>query len=43
MTIGRDALTEIIEEDGQAELQCQFCLKKYNFTREELEKLRDMI
>ena len=41
MTIGRDALTEIIEEDGQAELQCQFCLKKYHFTKEELERIRD--
>ena len=35
-TIGRDDLQEIIEEDGQAELQCHFCLKKYDFNREEL-------
>ena len=39
MTIGRKDLQEIIEEDGQAELQCQFCLKKYNFEKEELEGL----
>ena len=36
MTIGRKELEEIIKEDGKAELQCQFCLKKYNFGREEL-------
>ncbi|HIU26563.1 MAG TPA: Hsp33 family molecular chaperone HslO [Candidatus Copromorpha excrementigallinarum] len=34
--IGRKDLTEIIEEDGKAELQCHFCLKKYSFNREEL-------
>ncbi len=36
MTIGKDDLKEIIEEDGHAELQCQFCLKKYQFDEEEL-------
>ncbi len=36
MTIGVRDLTEIIEEDGQAELQCQFCLSKYQFNEEEL-------
>ena len=35
-TIGRRDLAEIIETDGKAELQCQFCLKKYNFDKEEL-------
>ena len=39
MTIGRKDMTEIIEEDGQAELQCQFCLKKYNFSKEELTEM----
>ena len=32
-------LTEIIEEDGKAELQCQFCLKKYSFNEQELRDL----
>lgn len=36
VTIGRQDLTQIIEEDGKAELKCQFCQKKYNFNREEL-------
>ena len=39
MTIGKKDMTEIIEEDGRAELQCQFCLKKYNFEKAELEEM----
>lgn len=39
MTIGKKDLKEIIEEDGQAELVCQFCRKKYFFDREYLEKI----
>lgn len=39
MAIGRRDLEEIIREDGKAELQCQFCLSKYNFTGEELESI----
>ncbi|MBQ9708661.1 MAG: Hsp33 family molecular chaperone HslO, partial [Firmicutes bacterium] len=42
-TIGRKDLREIIEEDGQAELQCHFCLKKYNFNREELQGILERI
>lgn len=38
-TIGRDDMNEIIEEDGQAELQCHFCLKKYDFSRQELTEI----
>lgn len=43
MTIGRKDLQEIIEEDGKAELQCQFCLKKYNFDKGELEEILENI
>ncbi len=39
MTIGKKDLQEIIEEDGQAELVCQFCEKKYFFDKEHLERL----
>lgn len=43
MTVGRSDLEDIIETDGKAELQCQFCLKKYNFDKEELlDILNDM-
>lgn len=43
MTIGRKDLQEIIEEDGQAELQCQFCLKKYQFDKPQLQAILDCI
>ena len=39
MTIGKKDLREIIDEDGQAELVCQFCEKKYFFDKEHLERL----
>ena len=42
-TIGEKDLREIIEEDGQAELQCHFCLKKYHFDRTELEAILESI
>ena len=41
LTIGRRDLTEIIEEDGEAELQCQFCCKKYHFNKDELVTILD--
>ncbi|MBE6034911.1 MAG: Hsp33 family molecular chaperone HslO [Clostridiales bacterium] len=43
MTIGRKDLTEILEEDGQAELVCQFCEKKYFFDRKHLEDILSRI
>ncbi len=43
VTIGRKDMKEIIEEDGQAELVCQFCTKKYLFTKEELQKLYEQM
>lgn len=39
ISIGKDDLNKIIEEDGKAEIVCQFCNKKYNFSKEELENL----
>ena len=39
MTIGEKDLKEIIEEDGEAELVCQFCLEKYKFDKAHLEKI----
>jgi molecular chaperone Hsp33 len=43
MTIGRKDLTEILEEDGQAELVFQFCEKKYFFDRKHLEDILSRI
>lgn len=41
MTIGKKDLTEIMEEDGKAEIGCHFCGKKYDFSREDLKDLLD--
>ena len=42
-TIGSDDLRDIIEEDGQAELQCHFCLKKYQFNKDELTEILERL
>lgn len=38
-TLGKEQLTEIIKQDEKAEIQCQFCNKRYNFNKEELEEI----
>lgn len=43
MTIGKDELKTIIEEDGQAEMVCQFCEKRYFFNKEQLEDILKQI
>jgi molecular chaperone Hsp33 len=35
--LGVQEIKEMIEEDGQAEAQCHFCLESYHFSKEELE------
>lgn len=40
MSLGSRELGRIIEEDGQAEVSCQFCGKAYHFDKEHLQKLR---
>lgn len=39
ISIGKQELQGIIDEQGEAELCCQFCDNKYKFSKEELEKL----
>lgn len=39
ISVGKDALIELIEEQGQAELTCQFCDNKYLFNKQELTEL----
>lgn len=39
MTIGKKDLTEILEKDGQAELECHFCGKKYIFDEADIKKM----
>lgn len=39
ISLGKDELTKIIEEDGKAEITCHFCDNIYKYTKEELEQL----
>ena len=39
ITLGEEQLKELIEEDEKAEIQCQFCNNKYNFSKQELEEI----
>lgn len=39
ISVGKNELQNIIEEDGKANIECRFCNKKYNFTKEQLESL----
>lgn len=41
ISIGREELQSLIDEQGEAELTCRFCDRKYTFSREELEKLME--
>lgn len=41
ISLGREELDSLIEEQGGAELTCQFCDKVYHFSAEELQALRD--
>lgn len=38
-TIGKEELQNMIETDGQAELVCHFCNKKYQFSKQDLEEI----
>lgn len=40
ISLGKDEINSIIEEDGHAELVCHFCNNKYDFSRAELEALK---
>ena len=39
ISLGRETLTEIIEEDKQAEISCHFCNSAYHYTEEELREI----
>ena len=42
-TLGKTEIENIIKEDGKAEIICHFCNKKYDFTKEELEEIKNSI
>ena len=39
ISMGREELSSLIAEQGEAHLTCQFCDKVYDYTKEELETL----
>lgn len=39
ISLGREEMASFLEEQGQADLTCQFCDKVYHFTRQELEEI----
>lgn len=39
ISIGKADLKSLLEDDGKAELVCNFCNKKYNFSKKDLEDL----
>ena len=39
ISMGREELSSLLEEQGQAELTCQFCDAVYHYTKEDLEQL----
>ena len=41
ISLGREELTTLIEEDHGAEVNCHFCSKKYTFTPEEMQEILD--
>ena len=40
ISLGKTEISKIIQEDGKLEAKCQFCNRKYEFSKEELEVLR---
>lgn len=39
ISLGKEEISKIIEEDGKIEAECHFCHKKYNFSLEELKEI----
>ena len=39
LSLGREEIEQMLKEDGQAEVVCQFCNKQYLFRAEDLQKL----
>ncbi|MFS0836399.1 Hsp33 family molecular chaperone HslO [Paenibacillus sp. 1P03SA] len=43
ISLGRDELQSLIDEDGRAEVVCHFCNEAYQFEREDLQTMLDSI
>ncbi len=42
ISIGKEEIKRIIEEDGKCEVECQFCNSKYTFQKDELLKMYEL-
>ncbi|MFC5464884.1 Hsp33 family molecular chaperone HslO [Lederbergia graminis] len=40
ISLGKQEIQEMIDEDGKADAQCHFCNRSYHYTKEELEELK---
>jgi molecular chaperone Hsp33 len=43
ISLGEKEITDVIEEDGQAQTMCHFCNSTYIFSKEELESMREQV
>ena len=41
VSLGAKEIQDIIDTDGKAEVVCKFCKKKYEFSKEDLEKIKE--
>ena len=39
LSLGKEEISKIMEEDGKIDAKCHFCHKKYHFTEDDLKKL----
>ncbi len=42
ISLGKEEIQRMIEEDGSAETQCHFCLETYSYSKEELEAMEKL-
>ena len=43
MTLGKEELKHIFEEEKEIEAECQFCGKKYKFTENDFEDILNVV
>lgn len=43
ISLGKKEIIDIINEDGKADIVCNFCGKKYKFNKEELQNILNKI
>lgn len=41
ISLGKDEIQDIIDNDGSAQIKCKFCKREYNFNENDLKKLKE--